>query len=105
MKIILEYSDYIEDFSLSPVEQADIRNWVKKYEKYFNFHDSGNFYASMDDLVDDAIRQLGIDKSKKSDVQDYIQGLYDLSDGLSVVMAPDTQFQYTNIDQVQRFQY
>jgi hypothetical protein len=102
---ILEFSDYLENFALSPEDQASIRNWAKKYERYFNFHDAGNFFSSIDQLVDDAMNQLGIDKSKKDDVQSYLEELYDLSDGLSFVMTPDPQFQYTGIDQVQRFQY
>lgn len=105
MKKILEYSDYLEDLSLSMEEQAEIRNWVKKYERYFNFHDSGNFFSSVDQITNDAIKQLGIDPSKKDDVQDYINSLYDLSDGLSVVMTPDPQLQQTGIDQLTRFQY
>ena len=105
MKKILEYSDFLEDLSLTPEEQAEIKNWVKKYERYFNFHDSGNFLMSVDQITDDAVKQLGINPSKKDDVQDYINSLYDLSDGLSVVMAPDPQFQQTGIDQLTRFQY
>lgn len=105
MKKILEYSDFLEDLSLSPEEQAEIRNWMKKYERYFNFHDTGNFISSVDQITDDAIKQLGISPSKKDDVQDYINSLYDLSDGLSVVMAPDPQFQQNGIDQLTRFQY
>lgn len=105
MKKLLEFSDFIEDSELSPLEQAEIRNWIKKYEKYFNFHNSGNFLDSVDEITNDALNQLGIDKSKKDAVQDYISDLYSLSDGLSVVMAPGMEFQYTGIDQVQRFQY
>jgi hypothetical protein len=105
MRKILEYSDYIENFSLSPAEQSEIRNWVKKYERYFNFHDTGNFFSSADQITDDVIKQLDIDPSKKDDVQSYINSLYDLSDGLSVVMSPDPQFQETGIDQLTRFQY
>ena len=104
MKKILEYSDFLEDLSLTPEEQAEIKNWVKKYERYFNFHDSGNFLMSVDQITDDAVKQLGINPSKKDDVQDYINSLYDLSDGLSVVMAPAPQFQQTGIDQLTRFQ-
>jgi hypothetical protein len=48
---------------------------------------------------------LNIDKSKKQAVSDYLSDLYSLSDGLSVVMAPGLEFQSTDIDQVQRFQY
>jgi hypothetical protein len=51
------------------------------------------------------VEQLGLDKSKTDAVQDYLESLYTLADGLSVVMSPGPEFQYTNIDQVQRFQY
>jgi len=105
MKKILEFSDFIEDSEISPEEQAEIRNWVKKYEKYYNFHNSGTFFDSVDSITDDAIAQLNIDKSKKQAVKDYLSDLYSLSDGLSVVMAPGPEFQSTDIDQVQRFQY
>ena len=105
MKKILEYSDYMDDFSLSPEVQAEIRNWMKKYEKYFNFHDSGSFMSSVDQITNDCIKQLGIDQSKKDAVQDYIESLNDLSDGLSVVMAPGPQFQETGIDNLTRFNY
>lgn len=105
MKKILEYSDYIEAFDLDAPTQAEIRDWVKKYEKYFNFHNDGTFLDSIDKLTDDCMNQLNIDKSKSDAVKSYIEGLQDLSDGLSVVMAPNAEFQYNDIDQVQRFQY
>jgi hypothetical protein len=75
------------------------------YEKYFNFHDSGNFMDSIDQITKDALEQLNIDKSKSDEVQDYIQSLYDLSDGISVIMAPNKELNLNDIDQVQRFQY
>ena len=34
MKKILEFSDYMDDLDLNPEQQAEIRNWLKKYEKY-----------------------------------------------------------------------
>ena len=105
MKKILELDDYMDDLDLTDFERNEIRNWVKKYEKYFNFHDSGEFEDSVDQITNDCISQLGIDKSKKEEIQSYLEDLYTLSDGLSVVMSPDPQFQYTGIDQVQRFQY
>jgi hypothetical protein len=105
MKKILEFSDYLDILDLNPEEQAEIRNWLKKYEKYFNFHDSGNFMDSVDQITDDALNQLGIDKSKRDEVQSYIESIYDLSDGISVIMAPNPEINYNGIDQVQRFQY
>ena len=106
MKKILEFDDYLEsDLELDGSQRAMLKNWVKKYEKYFNFHNSGDFIDSIEDITKDAVDQLGIDKSKSDAVKDYLESLYDLSDGISVIMAPGIEFQYTNIDQVQRFQY
>jgi len=106
MRKILEFDDYLEDdLDLSDFEKSELRSWVQKYEKYFNFHDSGSFIDSIDQITKDAIDQLGIDKSKSDEVQSYLESLYDLSDGLSVIMAPGPQIIQTGIDQVQRFQY
>jgi hypothetical protein len=42
--------------------------------------------------------------AKKDDVQNYIQGLQTLSDGISVIMSPGPQFIYrTNPDMTQTF--
>ena len=38
---ILEFDDFVSNLSLSEVEQAEIKDFVKKYEKYMNFHDTG----------------------------------------------------------------
>jgi hypothetical protein len=103
---ILEFDDYLEDdLDLNDMEKSQIRTWIGKYERYFNFHDSGNFIDSIDQITKDAVQQLGIDKSKTDAVQNYLESLYDLSDGLSVIMAPGPEIIQTGIDQVQRFQY
>jgi hypothetical protein len=102
MSIILEFSEFIED-DLSVEEMNQIKDWVKKYEKYFNFHDSDNFESSLDQLSSDVMEQTGIDKSKTNSVVRYLEELYLLGDGLSVVMAPDAQFQSRDIDQLTRF--
>ncbi len=102
---ILEYADFMDTLDLTEMEKAQIKNWIQKYEKYFSFHNTGTFLDSIDEITNDCVNQLGIDKSKKDQVQDYLQSLYTLSDGLSVVMAPGPEMQYTGIDQVQRFQY
>lgn len=104
----MEFEDFSgtgDDLDLNELERAQIRTWIQKYEKYFNFHDSGNFMDSIDQITKDAIEQLDIDKSKSDQVQDYIQSLYDLSDGISVIMAPNKELNLNDIDQVQRFQY
>jgi len=102
MSIILEFSEFIED-DLSVEEMNQIKDWVKKYEKYFNFHNGDNFESSIDQLSSDVIEQTGIDKSKTNSIIKYLEELYLLGDGLSVVMAPDAQFQSRDIDQLTRF--
>ena len=104
MKIILEIEDYLEG-DLTVPEMQSIKEWVRKYEKYYNFHNSGDFSSLIEEFTDDCIKNLEYPESKREDVAEYLQTLYNLSDGLSVVMAPDAQFQYNTIDQVQRFQY
>lgn len=100
-----DFSDSGDDLDLNELEREQIKTWIQKYEKYFNFHDSGNFMDSIDQITKDALEQLDIDKSKSDEVQDYIQSLYDLSDGISVIMAPNKELNLNDIDQVQRFQY
>ena len=102
MSIILEFSEF-SDNDLTDNEMSMIKDWVKKYEKYFNFHNSDNFEASIDQLAADVIAQIGIDSIKTNEVIDYLEELYSLADGLSVVMAPDEQFQSRDIDQLTRF--
>jgi hypothetical protein len=108
MKKLMEFDDFSDSgdiLGLNDMEREQIKTWIQKYEKYFNFHDSGNFMDSIDQITKDALEQLDIDKSKSDDVQDYIQSLYDLSDGISVIMAPNKELNLNDIDQVQRFQY
>lgn len=102
MGIILEFSEFSED-GLSENEMKLIKEWVKKYEKYFNFHNGDNFDSSVDQLAADVIQQTGIDKSKTNLVLSYLEELYSLADGLSVVMTPDAQLQSRDIDQLTRF--
>jgi hypothetical protein len=108
MEKLMEFDDFSDSgdiLGLNDMEREQIKTWIQKYEKYFNFHDSGNFMDSIDQITKDALEQLDIDKSKSDEVQDYIQGLYDLSDGISVIMAPNKELNLNDIDQVQRFQY
>lgn len=108
MKKLMEFDDFSDSgdiLDLNDMEREQIKAWIQKYEKYFNFHDSGNFMDSIDQITKDALEQLNIDKSKSDEVQDYIQSLYDLSDGISVIMAPNKELNLNDIDQVQRFQY
>jgi hypothetical protein len=108
MEKLMEFDDFSDSgdiLGLNDMEREQIKTWIQKYEKYFNFHDSGNFMDSIDQITKDALEQLDIDKSKSGEVQDYIQSLYDLSDGISVIMAPNKELNLNDIDQVQRFQY
>jgi hypothetical protein len=98
----MEFSEFSEE-GLSDNESAAIKEWVKKYEKYFNFHNGENFDSSIDQLAADVMEQTGIDKSNTNLVISYLEELYSLADGLSVVMTPDAQLQSRDIDQLTRF--
>lgn len=94
-----------DDLELTDMEKDQIREWVKKYEKYFNFHDTDSFMDSSDQMAQDCVDQLGFSKEKADAVKDYLESLQDLSDGLSLVMSPTPEIIHTDIDQVTRFQY
>lgn len=93
-KIILEFDDFISNLSLTEPEQAQIKDFVKKYEKYFNFHDDSQLSDSLDKIVDDVMKQVGLPDSKKEDVKNFISNLQTLSDGISVIMSPNAQMIY-----------
>lgn len=102
MHFLKEFDDFISNLSLSEPDQAMIKDFVKKYEKYFQFHDPEEFENSIDDIVNDVMTHFSFPPSKKEDVKNYISGLQTLSDGISVVMAPDPQLIYqTQPDMVQ----
>lgn len=104
MKRILLYEDFIDDLSLTAEEQDEIKNFMKKYSKYSEFHDDGQFADSVDDITDDVMRQFNFPEAKRQDVQDYLSSLQDLSDGLSVIMEPSKELIYrTQPDEVQSF--
>ena len=104
MKRILLYEDFIDDLSLTAEEQDEIRNFMKKYSKYSEFHDDGQFADSVDDITDDVMRQFNFPEAKRQDVKDYLSSLQDLSDGLSVIMEPGKELIYrTQPDEVQSF--
>ena len=104
MKKILEFESYSAD-NLTDVEKSEIIDLVKKYEKYFNFHDTENFNTELKNIVNDILIKLNIDKDKINSIEEYLKDLYELSDGLSVIMAPGPEIVQNGIDQVQRFQY
>jgi len=94
MMLIKEFDDFMSDLSLSEPEQAMIRDFVRKYEKYFKFHDPSEFESSIGKIVDDVMQQFSFPPEKRQDVENYITGLHDMSDGLSVIMSPDPQLIY-----------
>jgi hypothetical protein len=104
MKSILLYEDFIEDLSLSAEEQEEIKEFMKKYSKYSEFHDDGQFADSVDDITDDVMRQFNFPEAKREDVKNYLSSLQDLSDGLSTIMEPSKELIYrTQPDEVQSF--
>lgn len=104
MKIILEMEEFAEAKELTQLEKSRIESWIKKYERYFNPNDD-NFLDSIDSLVDDCISNLKIGEGKGLAVKKMIEDLYELTDDFSVIMSPKAEFNFNDIDQVQRFQY
>lgn len=104
MKRVLLYEDFIDDLSLTAEEQDEIRNFMKKYSKYSEFHDDEQFADSVDDITNDVMGRFNFPESKRQDVKDYLSSLQDLSDGLSVIMEPGKELIYrTQPDEVQSF--
>jgi hypothetical protein len=92
------------NFQFRKNDQQRIGDFIKKYEKYKNLYNSGSFDNSLDVVVDDIIDNIDVNSTRDS-IREFVKESFDLSGGLSIVMSPNAQFQYTNIDQVQRFQY
>ena len=105
MKNILLFEDFLEEMSLSDDIQKRIKQWMTDNESEFDFKDDSSFEENADTVVDDCMTDLNINKSLKSDVKDFMQNQMDLSDGISVIMAPEKELNLNPIDQVQRFQY
>jgi hypothetical protein len=92
---------------LSNHQKSEVKKFLEKYEKYFNFQDSQNFDEKVVNISEDVCDKFQIEKEKSGEVENYIRELYNLSDGegLSFVLSPGPTFQYTQADQVQRFNY
>lgn len=102
MQFIKEFDDFMSNLALSEPDQAMIKDFVKKYEKYFKFHDPEEFLNSIDQIVNDVMTHFSFPPEKREDVKNYISGLQTLSDGISVIMAPGPQISYqTQPDMVQ----
>jgi len=99
---LLEFDDFLSNLSLTEPEQQMIKDFVRKYEKYFQFHDPAEFEESLDTIVSDVMTHFNFPASKKEDVTNFITGLHTLSDGISVIMSPGAEMIYrTNPDMVQ----
>lgn len=81
-----------------------ISEFIRKYEKYMNLYNGDLSDDFLDVVVKDIVENVDVD-STPSDIRNFILDSLQLSEGISIVMAPNAQFQYTDIDQVQRFQY
>ncbi len=104
MKPVLLYEDFINDLSLTVEEQDEIREFMRKYSKYSEFHDDEQFADSVDDITNDVMSRFNFPESKKQDVKNYLSSLQDLSDGLSAIMDPGKDLIYrTQPDNVQTF--
>lgn len=86
------------------LEKSEIKKFLEKYEKYWNFQDSDSFEQSLVQISSDICSKAGINPENCGEVEEYIRSLYDLTDGegLSFVLTPGPSFQYTQSDQVQR---
>jgi hypothetical protein len=103
------FEDFIQDLSISRVDQDRIKSWLSKYESDYDFSNDDTFEENQDKMVSDCINDLNISASLKDDVKSFIQGEQDLSDDMQtvpgVVMDPKARSNYNQIDSVQRFQY
>jgi hypothetical protein len=105
MENILEFSDYFLNLSIDDGIKARIRQWIVKYENLSNLHNNGDNIGSVEKIVSDVMKKFGIHEDKRDAVREYVSGLYDISDGLSVIMSPHPELSYNNIDQVQTLNY
>ena len=71
-----------------------------------NFHDTGEFESSLEEITNDVMTHFNFPATKKQDVQNFIQSLQTLSDGISVIMSPGPEIIYrTEPDMVQTIVY
>lgn len=101
MKYIKEYSDYLLNLELSPLEQSEIDNWISQNEKSFQFTDDAQLGSSMSSIIQNLMQDLGIAADKKSAVESYVSDKMQIQDDEMVpvfVMSPYAQFQYANFD-------
>jgi hypothetical protein len=92
------------NLQLGEKDTKRISDFIRKYEKYKNLYNSGSFDDSLDEIAEDIAQNINVDCSVDK-IKEFVRESFELSEGLSIVMSPNAQFQYTNIDQVQRFHY
>lgn len=106
MKYILEIKEYFVNLEIDNLTRNRIREWVRKYEKYSNLYNNGDASGSLESIVDDVMERFSIHRDKKDAIRNYLAELYDISDGISVIMSPYPELVYTNNpDQVQKLYY
>jgi hypothetical protein len=108
MKHFKEYSDYLLDLQLSPLEQSEINNWISQNEKSFQFSDDAQLSQSMTSIIQNLMQDLGISADKKSAVESYVSDRMQIQDDESVpvlTMSPYASFQYANfVDGLSRYE-
>lgn len=105
MDNLLEFGDYFVNLTIDDGLKSRIRQWIIKYENLSNLHNNGDNIGSVEKIVSDVMDRFKIHEDKRDAVRDYVSDLYDISDGLSVIMSPNPQLSYNNIDQVQSLYY
>lgn len=108
MKHVKEYSDYLLDLQLSPLEQSEINNWISQNGKSFQFSDDAQLSQSMSSIIQNLMQDLGISADKQSAVESYVSDRMQIQDDESVpvlVMSPYASFQYVNfVDGLSRYE-
>jgi len=105
MQYLTEFTDYFVNIDIEPNLKGKIKEWLRKYESLADIHSSDKFPGSIEDIVTDVMDNFSIHKDKRDAIRNYLTELYSLSDGISVIMAPDPQMVYNQPDQVQHLYY
>jgi hypothetical protein len=92
---------------LSTEKKSEIKGFLEKYEKYFNFQESQLFESHFPLIFEDICKKCSLDESNYEEAKDYIKDLHSISEGegLSFILSPGPTFSYNQPDQVQRLQY
>jgi hypothetical protein len=99
MKYIKEYTDYLLNLELSPLEQSEIDSWINRNEKSFQFTDDGQLGQSMSAIIQNLMQDLSIPADKKSAVESYVSDKMEIQDDESVpvmAMSPYSMLSYAD---------